>query len=138
MKPTSADYFVDSNIFLYLFDIDGYKKDIAKTVLAAKPVISVQVVSENINVLFKKFRTRLSTEQIRNHKNVLLSRCTVVELSPAIIETAFALKESYALQWYDSMIIAAALEAGCTTLYSEDMQHKLVVYKTLTIINPFV
>lgn len=138
MKPTNDKFFADSNIFLYLLDEFGYKKDVAKKVLTDVPVISTQVIAENMNVLFKKFSDRLTIQQISTHKNTLLNSCTVINITPAIIETAFDIKTSYSLQWYDSMIVAAALHANCSILYSEDMQHNLVVKNTLTIINPFI
>lgn len=130
--------FVDSNVFIYLFDSHGRKKEIAKTILATHPVISVQVVSENMNVLFKKFRDQLTDEQIKSHKQRLLKNCTVTDLSSETLDIAFEIKLAYVLQWYDSLILAAALEADCSILYSEDMQHGLLVDNSLRIINPFV
>lgn len=130
--------FVDSNVFIYLFDSHGRKKEIAKTILATHPVISVQVVSENMNVLFKKFRDQLTDEQIKSHKQRLLKNCTVTDLSSETLDIAFEIKLAYVLQWYDSLTLAAALEADCSILYSEDMQHGLLVDNSLRIINPFV
>lgn len=138
MKPTSDKFFTDSNIFLYLFDKDGPKKEVAAIQLASNPVISTQVVAENMNVLFKKFSDRVTPEEIEAHKDNLLRDCTVVSVTVAVIKTAFDIKTRYSLQWYDSMIIAAAIEAGCSVLYSEDMQHGLVIDKTLTVLNPFL
>jgi predicted nucleic acid-binding protein len=45
--------------------------------------------------------------------------------------------ERYRFSFYDSLIIATALEASCTTLYSEDMQHGQLIENKLLIINPF-
>src|SRR5690554_956492 len=81
MKQMNDKIFVDSNIFIYLFENHGRKKEIAKSILANYPVISVQVISENMNVLFKKFSNQLNTEQIRSHKQKLFKNCIVTNLS---------------------------------------------------------
>ena len=55
-------------------------------------------------------------------------------------DKAYAQKllDRYDFQLFDSIVVASALEAGCNTLYSEDLQHGLVVEKQLKIINPFI
>lgn len=136
MKPTSDSFFVDSNIFIYLFGDDDDKKNIAKALLAAKPVISIQVISENMNVLFKKFSNKLSEEQIKEHKNNLLHNCVVIPLTVPVLQKAFEIKLKYVLQWYDSLIISAAFLYGCSILYSEDLQHNQL--KPFKIVNPFL
>lgn len=50
---------------------------------------------------------------------------------------ALRLKNKYNFQYYDALIVATALENGCTILYSEDMQHNQTIENTLTIVNPF-
>lgn len=98
MKPTSDNLFVDSNIFLYLFDNNEYKKSIAKIFLTTLSVISTQVIFENMNILFKKYRAQLTSEQIKNHKNNLIKQCTVVPITVSILEKAFEFKEKYLFQ----------------------------------------
>jgi predicted nucleic acid-binding protein len=138
MKPTNDKFFVDSNVFIYLFDQNLNKKEIALRLLKAKPVISTQVVSENINVLFKKFPS-LTAENIRQHKDILISTAKRVEpITSQTLEKAFDLKIQYRLQWYDCLIIAAALLSDCEILYSEDLQHKQEFEGCLTVINPFL
>jgi predicted nucleic acid-binding protein len=56
----------------------------------------------------------------------------------ATIHTALDIRERYSFSWYDSLIVAAALEANCDTLYSEDMQNSQVINGRLSIVNPFV
>lgn len=68
----------------------------------------------------------------------LLSACKLVEENANIVYTALRLCRQESFQPFDAKIVAAALETGCTILYSEDMQHKFVVHKSLTIINPFI
>jgi predicted nucleic acid-binding protein len=72
MTLMKDNLFVDSTIFLYLLSNDEVKKNIAKTILDAHPVISTQVISGNINVIFKKFKM-LNIVQISQHANILLN-----------------------------------------------------------------
>ncbi len=137
MKPMKDNCFVDSNICLYLLDDEGPKKEIAKAVLKTNPIISTQVINENVNVLFKKYR-HLTTIEIVAHTKFLIHNCRVENIKILTINKALFIKEKYQLQWYDSLIVAAALQANCTTLYTEDMHHGLVIEGTLSIINPFV
>ncbi len=50
---------------------------------------------------------------------------------------ALRIANVYRLAWYDSLIVASTLENECSLLISEDLRHKQVIEKTLTIINPF-
>lgn len=137
MKQTKDKSFVDSNILLYLLSNDDRKKNIAKTILKTRPIISTQVVSENINVLLKKFK-ELSSEDVHRHANILLTYCIVKPVTAAVITQALELKTKYLLQWYDSTIIASALIQQCTIIYSEDFQPNQLIDGKLRVINPFV
>ncbi len=88
-------------------------------------------------MLFKKFK-QLSIDDISKHIDLLVKYNSVVIIQSSDIKNAIQIKEKYQLQWYDSLIIATALQAQCKILYKEDMQHNLVINNTLTIINPFV
>lgn len=136
MKLTAGRYFADSNILLYLLSNVDYKKDIAKEILISTPVISTQVVAENINIAFKKF-TILSAEQISLHKAALINSSELVLIDDITINIAFDIKIKYKFQWFDSLIIASALKNNCETLYTEDLQH-LQKIDSLTIVNPFI
>jgi predicted nucleic acid-binding protein len=68
----------------------------------------------------------------------LLSDCQQVSTSSSTFHKAIQLVNRYKFQLFDALIIASALEANCSTLYSEDMQHQMVVDNQLTIINPFL
>lgn len=137
MKLTNDKIFADSNILLYLLSDNITKKEVAKEILKAYPIISTQVVSENINVLFKKF-SKLSLAQIEQHKNLIITYCKVVPVNIPTIEKTFELKKRYQFNWYDCTIIASALLEECNILYSEDLQHLQFIEKQLKIINPFV
>jgi predicted nucleic acid-binding protein len=63
--------------------------------------------------------------------------CRVEIVLPSTMHLALNITERYGYSWYDSLIIAAALDAGCDTLYTEDLQHGQVIENRLTINNPF-
>lgn len=136
MKPTKDRIFADSNILLYLLSNDERKKGIALKILEAIPVISTQVLSENINILFKKFKN-LSGKQIAMHLNMLTYYCEITSVNTQTIDTALQLKIKYKYQWYDSTILSSAILTGCNILYSEDMHHGQLIEERLQIINPF-
>jgi len=129
-------FFIDSNVALYLVREFSEKKDTALNFLEKIPVISIQVINENINVCHKKFE--LSVEIIQKHITTLFEKCIVAQISRETTEKAIRILLKYKYSYYDSLIIASALENNCKILYSEDLQHKQIIEKTLTIINPFI
>ena len=137
MRPMSVNFFLDSNICLYLLADDDSKKEISFSLLEQNPIISTQVISESVNVILKKYK-HLTIIDATKFIEYLQQYCTIEIITQTTITTALKIKERYQLQWYDSLIITAAIQAGCDTLYSEDMHHGLMVEKSLTIINPFL
>jgi len=136
MKLTNDKIFADSNVLLYLLGDDERKKDIAKSILKSNPTISTQVISENINVLFRKFKG-ITTGQIIQHANLLTNYCQVSLITFDTIETALELKIKYQFQWYDCSILSVALLNACNIIYSEDLNHHQLIEGSLRIINPF-
>lgn len=128
--------FLDTNILLYAFSIkDEEKQKIAKKLVMADAVISAQVINEVSVNLLKKFH--FSEEQIQRFIQSTYARYEVAELSYEVFSKASFLRQNHLLSYYDSVIVSAALVAGCTTLYSEDMHNGLMIEKKLQIINPF-
>jgi len=127
--------FFDTNILVYAQEL-GPKGERARALLAEGGVISVQVLNELANVLRKKYRR--SWEQI---EEVLGDVDDVLdEPSPVTFEThaaAVLLARDHGLGVYDALIVAAALEAGCDKLFSEDLQHQRR-FGSLRIVNPFL
>ena len=135
----SDKVFVDSNVWIYTANNDApLKKSIAIGILQLPraPLISPQVVFECINVCRKKLK--MSDEEAFSFAEKLLPVCELVSENGNIVRTALRLCRQAGFQPFDAKIVATALEAGCNLLYSEDMQHKLVINNTLTIINPFI
>lgn len=132
----SAEAFIDSNIVLYLLSADGAKADRAEAVIAAGGVVSVQVLNEVTNVARRKLgMTWAQTDELLAG---LRSACSVEPLTVQTHDTGRRLAERYGLSTYDAMIASAALLAGCDRLFSEDMQHGLLLDRQLRVCNPFV
>jgi predicted nucleic acid-binding protein len=137
----SAD-FLDSNVLLYLFDeTDERKRSIADSrvrsaLTAHDAVISHQVVQEVLNVLTGRMRATVVPEDVREFMARTLFPLWKVSPSRALYERALALRDRYAYSFHDSLILAAALEAGCDRLLSEDLQHGQRI-DGLTIEDPF-
>lgn len=137
--PVTRDAFVDSNIRLYAL-IEATPPDPrrvkARELLSSleRPVLSTQVIREvSVNLLRKAGVTEAA---LRELVRSWCGPCRVVEADEAQLQSASLLRESLSVSFWDSQIIAAALAAGCSVLYSEDLQHGLVVDGQLKIVNP--
>lgn len=127
--------FIDTNIVIYALGQASTKAHLAAPLFVGSPSISTQVLSETANVASR--RLALSMSEIRKLITSLEVMCRVEIISLVTIHTAFDIRERYGFSWYDSLIVATALETGCDTLYSEDMQNRQVIEGCLSIINPF-
>lgn len=127
--------FADTNVVLYLL-VDGSKADRAEEILRQRPRISVQVLNEALVNCRRK--TDLSWEEMGAFLAGVQSLCTVEDLTLQTHQVERTLAETYKFSVYGAMIVAAALIAGCTTLWSEDMHDDFLVEDQLRIVNPFV
>lgn len=127
--------FFDSNVLLYLASADPVKADRAEAILAEGGAISVQVLNEIANVGRRKMQ--LSWQETRTFLTTIRALVTVHPLTTETHDTGLALAERYTLSIYDALIAAAALRADCDTLWSEDLQHGLVIGERLRVANPF-
>jgi predicted nucleic acid-binding protein len=128
--------FIDTNIIINALVQTSAKAHLAAPLFVGSPSISTQVLSETSNVASK--RLALPAVEIRKLITTLASMCRVEIISMLTIHIALDILERYGFSWYDSLIVATALEAGCDTLYSEDMQNGQLIEGRLRIINPFV
>lgn len=126
--------FFDTNVLLYAVSADHRKADRAEELILQGGTISIQNVNEYVHVARRKFG--LSWERLNSHLRGLRAAFDVVPVTVAIHERGLQIAQRYGLSTYDAMIVAAALEAGCDTLWSEDMQDGQMI-GTLTIRNPF-
>ncbi len=137
MITMSKNVVLDTNVLIYLHDNSSpNKRATAKDLLAENPFIPSQVISEYLNVTRRLLQ--LSKEELLIQASNLLAGCTIIPVLPSTLLFAAALVKRYNFQLFDAVIVAASKESNCAILYSEDMQHGLVVEKSLTIINPFL
>jgi predicted nucleic acid-binding protein len=139
----SVDVFLDTNIFIY--DLDGsdkLKQRIATAMIRSAldhgtACISYQVVQECLNVALRKAEIPLDASQAEAYLNTVLLPMWRIMPSERLYRRAIATQERTRYAFYDSLIIASALEAGCSRLYTEDLQHGQEI-ETLRIENPFL
>jgi predicted nucleic acid-binding protein len=137
-----AEFFLDTNVLVYTFDRRDPDKRARSRALVERAletgdgVVSGQVVQEFLNVALTKFERPLTAgEAVRYLRDVLDPLCTIFS-SLGLYEHAISLQTRWRFGFYDSLIVAAALEAGCKTLYTEDLQDGQEV-ESLRIVNPF-
>lgn len=128
---------IDTNIIIYLYDEQAEKKsNIAARLLTEEPLIPSQVISECLNTLRRLLP--MNKEDLLMHLSELFEECDIIPTQASTLRQASLLSAKYQFQLFDALVVAAALEAGCSVLYSEDMQHGLLVNNSLRIINPFI
>lgn len=136
-------FFLDTNIFVYSFDRSSPAKArrarqlIREAVDRRKGIISYQVVQEFFNVALRRFAPPMTVVDAEQYLSTVFRPLLAVHSSQALYGNALRLTERYHLPWYDSLIVAAANEAKCGVLYSEDFQHGQK-FDDLKIENPFV
>lgn len=133
MTRMRANFF-DTNVILYLLD-DGRKAELAAGLLADGGMISVQVLNESLANCLRK--AGMTWSEAGEFLTGIRELCEVSNLTQETHDLGLFLGARYGFAVYDAMIVAAALQSGCTTLYSEDMQHGLVVEDHMRIVNPF-
>ncbi len=128
--------FFDSNVLVYTLAADDPRAAVAVTLLAQGGTVSVQVLNEFANVAYRKMK--LSWAEVSEALASLCILCAPpLPLTVATHEAALAIATRYQFSFYDALIVASALEADCTMLFSEDMQDGQVIDGRLTIQDPF-
>jgi hypothetical protein len=138
----SADFFLDTNILVYSFD-DGEpaKRDKARELIeqaleTRRGAISWQVVQEFLNVALHKWQKQMTPADSREYLQTVLNPLCAVYPSTEIWSASLRIAEESQYRFYDSLIVAAAIQSGATIIYSEDLQHGRQ-FGTLEIRNPF-
>jgi len=130
-KPT-----LDTNVLIYAFGKkDDDRKQIAKTILSKCSIISLQVANETVYVLLKKFK--FTPNELDKVIVFMTQNFVISDLNIQILDQTIKISVQYGLSFWDSMMVASALNNHCSILYSEDMQDKQIIDGRLQIINPF-
>lgn len=138
----SDRFFLDTNVFVYAFDTREPAKSqraaelIRSAVASRRGVVSYQVVQEFFNIALTRFAKPFSTREAEDSLAVTFKPILAVHSSPRLVMEALRVHGQYQFSWYDALIVAAALQAECSVLYTEDMQHGQRV-GDLKIQNPF-
>jgi predicted nucleic acid-binding protein len=127
--------FFDTDVLVCLASGDAAKADRAEKIVAGGGAISVQVLNEVTNVARRKMH--MSWDDAHAFVSLLRGIFTVHPLTIEVHEAGLSLAERYGLSTFDAMIAASALQAGCDTLWSEDMQHGMTLREGLRIVDPF-
>jgi predicted nucleic acid-binding protein len=138
----SVESFLDTNLFIYQLEALDERKSatadriIRKGIETRDACISFQVVQECLNTALCKAEFPLDKEQGRTYLEKVLAPLWRVSPTLALYNRALDVQSRYRYGFYDSLIIAAALDAGCSRLYSEDLRDGQRI-EGLTIENPF-
>ncbi|HEY0281880.1 MAG TPA: PIN domain-containing protein [Rhizomicrobium sp.] len=130
---SAADFF-DTNVLLYLVSPDSAKADRVEALLAQRGTISIQVLDEFASVATRKFGKKLS--EVREVLSLIRLVCEVKAANIETHDLGLDIAERCKFSVYDSMLLAAAIQARCSTFYTEDLQHGRKL-EGLTIRNPF-
>jgi predicted nucleic acid-binding protein len=134
MRAGSGD-FLDSNVLIYAFT-DEAKAAIAQDLLKQRPIISVQGLNEFVHV--GRRTLGMDWHQVKEAVASLRKLCPIIlGLKELTQVEALRIAERYGYSIFDSCIVASALEARSSTLWSEDMHHGMVIDGRLRIANPF-
>lgn len=138
----SGRYFFDTNVFVYRFDHTAPAKAARADALIksgldlGNAVISYQVVQEFCNVITRKILAPLRSLELEAYLFKVFRPLLAIESSMWLFGLALELQRDHRLAWYDALIVAAAQEAECGILYSEDFQHGRR-FGTILVQNPF-
>jgi predicted nucleic acid-binding protein len=130
----AASRFFDTNVLLYLLSGDQTKANAAETLVASGGIVSVQVLNEFASVATRKLHMHIP--EVREILRTVRRLCTVHALSVESHDQGLEVADRYQLSVFDAMIVASAHQAGCKSLYTEDLQDGMAILG-LTIRNPF-
>jgi predicted nucleic acid-binding protein len=132
----SASAFFDTNVFVYAIVQDDPRSSRAEELLLEGGTVSVQVLNEFVAVVRRKISMPWFEVQF-GLENIQRICPNPLPLTVQTHQKALSIAEKYGFQIYDALVVASALEAGCSVLYSEDMQDGQVIDHQLTVTNPF-
>lgn len=131
-----AKDFFDTNILISAVGKNDPRAAKAEALLASGGVISIQSLNEFVSVARRKLG--MSWKEVKEFLDLICVLCpNPVPISIDTHREALAVAEKYGYSIYDALIASAALDAGCKTIYSEDLQDGQIINRQLTIRNPF-
>jgi predicted nucleic acid-binding protein len=138
---SAARVFFDTNLLVYAH-VDGgsAKHDAARTFLrTTAPGVCAYVSTQVLNEFYVALQ-----KYVDDHKRIvnaiaeIVEQANVVTLSMETLKRCYEIRERYGFSYWDSLIVASALDADCTVLYTEDLQDRQLIKSSLLIVNPFV
>jgi predicted nucleic acid-binding protein len=131
-----AKVFFDTNVLIYAVAQDDPRSTQAEELLASGGVLSVQILNEFASVARRKIL--MSWSDVTEALNVFRVLCpSPLPITIEMHDAALKIAEKHGYNIYDALVVSTALEAGCTTLYSEDLTDGQTIDGQLTIRNPF-
>ena len=131
-----AKDFLDTNVLIYAAVKDDARTPKAEALLASGGMVSIQSLNEFAAVARRKLG--MSWKEVKEFLEVIGILCPKpVPVSLDIHKGALVIAEKYGYGIYDALIASAAIEAGCKTLYSEDLKDGQIINRQLTVRNPF-
>jgi len=124
----SARFFLDTNVFVYSFDRTAPKKAdraaglIRRAIEARAGIVSYQVVQKFFNLALRRFAEPMSGADAEQYLSTTFRPLLEIHSSQQLYGQALHLAITHSLSWYDSLIVASAIEGQCGILYSEDFQ----------------
>jgi predicted nucleic acid-binding protein len=128
--------FFDKNLLIYSASAESSKSAVARRLLDLGGVVSVQVINESVNVLNKKMKLPMAAAY--SVVDTWLPNLSVMPMTLGTLMKARTLQAAHMLSHWDSLVVAAAIEAGCDVLYSEDMAHNQLMGGSVRVVNPFL
>jgi predicted nucleic acid-binding protein len=127
--------FFDTNVLIYTV-AENDRTLRAERLLMSGGVVGVQVLNEFVSVARRKMH--MPWADVIEALDAIRVLCpSPVPVTIHTHETALMVAQQHGFEIYDALVVAAALEAGCSTLYSEDLQDGQVIDRKLTLRNPF-
>jgi predicted nucleic acid-binding protein len=128
--------FLDTNVLIYALAKNDTRAPKAEALLASGGIVSIQSLNEFVSVARRKLG--MPWKEVKQFLNLICILCPdPVPISLDTHKAALAIAEKYGYSIFDALIASAALESGCKTLYSEDLQDGQIINRQLTIRNPF-
>jgi predicted nucleic acid-binding protein len=131
----AADAFFDSSVLCYLLTGPDDRAEVVESLLLQGGHLNVQVLNEIAAVALRK--RALTLEEVREFLAGIREFCHTHAMTVDTHERGLDIAQRYGFSLYDSTVVAAALEAGCRRLYSEDLQNGQIIEKRLRVLNPF-